>query len=421
MSLATRTMSPMHYLARISQGLYIWSPTWVSNLLNPSFAAGGIKKIITSSVRSRQPVRLAWPYERLIRERAIALGQAIDNTTSKTYESALNSYLNFVKLHNLPLEPTPNILSLFTVYMAHQINPRSVASYLSGILQQLEPYFPEVQKSRSSPLVTRMLQGCLQAKSKPVSCKCALTLANLTTVLDYYNSSLQHDDLLFVAMLLTGFFALMRLGEMAYPDNPSIQDFCKVTKWSSLQLSGNQYFFHLLAGHKADRFFEGNLVIIRRQQLQHDPLHHFWQYLFSQDRVLSSISSPLWLTEAGDIPTRSFLIHCLRQFFGSDVGGQSMRAGGATSLTENGTPSSLIQSIGRWASMAFQIYVHKNPILIHALLLGPPLGFQHCMFLVLSFISFLFFPFLSVHLMIFAAPHITLCFFHHILALFFYF
>ena len=263
--------------------------------------------MISSSVRSRQPVRQAWTYERLIRERAIALGQAIDNTTSKTYGSALNSYLNFVKLHNLPLEPTPHTLSLFTVYMAHHINPKSVASYLSGISQQLEPYFPEIRKARSSPLVTRTLQGCLWAKSKPVSRKRALTLADLDTVIDHYHSSLQHDDLLFVAMLLTGFFALMRLGEMAYPDDPSIQDFRKVTKRASVLVSTDQYSFHL-PGHKADRFFEGNLIIVCKQQLQHNPLHHFQQYLLSRDRILP-FSSPLWLTEAGNIPTRSFFIH----------------------------------------------------------------------------------------------------------------
>jgi hypothetical protein len=64
-------------------------------------------------------------------------------------------------------------------------------------------------------------------------------------------------------MLLTGFFALMQLGELAYPDDRSIQDFRKVTKRSSVQLSDDQYSFHL-PGHKADRFFEGNLVIVRK-------------------------------------------------------------------------------------------------------------------------------------------------------------
>lgn len=37
----------------------------------------------------------------------------------------------------------------------------------------------------------------------------------------------------------------------------------------------------------------------------------------------------------------------LRQFFDNDVGGQSMRAGGATSLAENGVAPHIIQGIGR--------------------------------------------------------------------------
>lgn len=98
--------------------------------------------MITSPIRARQPLRQAWTCERLLRECTIALGQAIDNSTWKNYRSALNSYLNFIKLHNFPLEPTPNTLSLFTVYMCHHIKPTSVATYLSGICQQLEPYFP---------------------------------------------------------------------------------------------------------------------------------------------------------------------------------------------------------------------------------------------------------------------------------------
>ena len=47
-----------------------------------------------------------------------------------------------------------------------------------------------------------------------------------------------------------------------------------------------------------------------------------------------------------------------------------MRAGGATSLAENGVPPHLIQAIGRWASSAFQIYIRKNAVLLQALLFG---------------------------------------------------
>jgi hypothetical protein len=62
---------------------------------------------------------------------------------STTYSSALNSYLAFTRLHNFPTEPTEDTLSFFVVFMSRHINPRSVSTYLSGIAQQLEPFFPD--------------------------------------------------------------------------------------------------------------------------------------------------------------------------------------------------------------------------------------------------------------------------------------
>ena len=70
----------------------------------------------------------------------------------------------------------------------------------------------------------------------------------------------------------------------------------------------------------------------------------------------------------GAVPTRHFFVSRLRRYFDRDVAGQSMRAGGATSLAENGIPPSLIQLIGRWTSDAFFIYIRKSPVLIQALL-----------------------------------------------------
>lgn len=165
--------------------------------------------MIQSLTKPRQPPRTAWPRDRLLRERAIALGLAIDTSTLNTYSSALNSYLTFVRLHSLPVEPTPETLSFFIVFMSHHIEPRSVSSYLSGICQQLEPYFPNVRPSRHTPLVDRTMKGCLRLKSSPTKRKRALTLSDLQTVLSALSNSTSHDDLLFQAMLLTGFFGLM--------------------------------------------------------------------------------------------------------------------------------------------------------------------------------------------------------------------
>lgn len=327
--------------------------------------------MIQSAVKSKQRPRLAWTRERLLRERSLALGQAIDTSTWKNYGSALNSYLAFVRIHHFPVEPTPDTLSFFIVYMCHHIRPKSVDSYLSGISQQLEPYFPSIREIRRSMLCKRTLTGCKRLRGVPTHRKRALTMDDLHLVIDHYSASTSHNDLLFVSQLLTGFFALMRLGELVISDDKSLFDHRKITTRTSATISNDDYRF-FLPSHKADKFFEGNIVIIQRHQSGTstiDPLSRFKQYLSSRDRLFP-FSSDLWLRADGSRPTRSFFIRRMKLFFKSDVAGQSMRSGGATSLAEHGTPPHLIQAIGRWASSAFQIYIRKNPVLLQALLFG---------------------------------------------------
>ena len=322
---------------------------------------------MTSMTRkTRQPARTAWSRERLIHERAIALGNVIDRSTLSNYTSALNSYLNFVKLHDLPVEPTPDTLSFYTVYMCHHVNPRSVNTYLSGISQQLETHFPAVKEARNSPIVRRTLQGCMRMRGSATTRKRALTVDDLHVVVNHYTTSPTHDNLLFLAMIFTGFFGLLRLGELSFPDDTSLQNWKKVTRRNTVSIQPDRYEF-LLPGHKADRFFEGNKIIIPALRFSHRPLHHFQHYITSRDTI-HPVASPLWLTEAGTIPTRSFFINRLHLFFKNDVAGHSMRAGGATSLAEHGVSPAIIQASGRWASDAFLVYIRKNPTLLQGFL-----------------------------------------------------
>ena len=178
--------------------------------------------MIDSGVRSRQQHHLSWTRERLLHERAIALGQAINVSTWKNYGSALNSYLTFVCIHNLPVEPTADSISFFTVFMCHHIKPNSVNTYLLGIFQQLKPYYPSVREIRKSII-------CKRARGTPTNQKRALTLHNLQVVIDYYAISTSHDDLLSLSLLLTGFFTLMRLGKLTIPYDKSLFDHRKIT------------------------------------------------------------------------------------------------------------------------------------------------------------------------------------------------
>ncbi|SJL10798.1 uncharacterized protein ARMOST_14192 [Armillaria ostoyae] len=289
-----------------------------------------------------------------------------DTGTAHTYTSALNSYIAFCQLHNFPIQPTEDTLSFFVVYMSYHIKPKSVDTYLSGICNQLEHYFPDVRAVRKSLLVKRTLKGCMRLRGTAVKRKLPLSRPQLQEVLDKINPPTSHDDLLFISMILTGFYGLLRLAEISMPDSKELRDWKKFTRRRSVHVEEDHYSFWLPA-HKADTAFEGNKIIIKHRDAV-DPRAPFIKYLASRDKLFP-IHPLLWVRSNGDCPTRGWFIRKLRTVFPDKrIAGQSMRAGGATALAEDGTAPHIIQATGRWSSDAFQIYIRKNPVLLQAIL-----------------------------------------------------
>ena len=234
-------------------------------------------------------------------------------------------------MHNMPVEPTTDTLSLYTVYMCHHIKPDLVDTYLLGICHQLKPYFPHVWEIQKSCLVHCTLEGCKWLQGTLTVRKWALTIADLDLVCTTHSHNPTHDNLLFCTQLCVGFFTLMCL---TWPDDSNLCDPCKVTKYNSIVINDSSFQF-FLPGHKANKFFTENTIILCCNPFPCDLMLLFHLYIHSCN-CLFPLSSPLWLKSNGDIPTRSFFMRQLQGFFDKDVGGQSMRAGGATSLAENG-------------------------------------------------------------------------------------
>jgi hypothetical protein len=231
------------------------------SLSTPSTDAGGYGVMTSAPHVSRQPHRAPWTRERLSHERAVVLGSAIDASSTASYNSALQSYLSFCRSHDFPIEPTPDTLSFYTVYMSHHIKPASVDSYLSGICNQLEPFYPNARQNWRHHLVACTLRGCKKLRAAATIRKWPLRPSEIGALHDQYFSG-DHDDLLFFTILTVGFHALMRLGELVWPDKKSLQDYRKVTKRHSVELLPEGFSF-FLPGHKADQFFEGNLIIVQ--------------------------------------------------------------------------------------------------------------------------------------------------------------
>jgi hypothetical protein len=308
--------------------------------------------------------------DRFLNERSITLGYSLDSSSFGTYTSALNSYLTFCQLHHFPVDPTPDTLSFYVVFLSSHINPRSVNSYLSGICRQLEPFYPEVRQNRKSVLVARTMAGCMRRFGTPIKRKAPFSHADLQTVLESIGHTPTHDDLLFASLILTGFHALMRLGELVFPDKRTLRNYRKISLHHTVSLLPHQYSF-FLPSHKADRFFEGNTIVIQKLAAPTDPYCPFVTYLKSRDQLFP-LHPELWLTFQGCVPTRHWFLSRLRLLFPNSYAGQSIRSGGATSLAQAGVDLDTIQAVGRWSSPAFRIYIRKNPVVLHALLHGRP-------------------------------------------------
>jgi len=317
----------------------------------------------------RQPLRLPWACVWLIHEQGITLGCAINASSSTSYSSTLKSYLFFCHSHDFPIDPTPDTLSFFTVYMSHHIKLSSVNSYLSSICNQLEPFFPDVHCNRQHPLVTRTLCGCKKLHALPTSHKQPLSCAELGTLCDLHMSG-SHNDMLFFTQLVVGFHALLFLGELVWPDNASLHDYRKVMKRHTVELLPLGFSF-FLPGHKVDHFFKGNHVILQWLATPDDPDAAFWLYLCSQDNHFP-LHLPLWLHTDGSIPTWGWFMQCLWHHFPSDIMGHSLCAGIATALAQVGIPPNIFQATGCWASDTFQVYIHQHPVLLTTLLYRKP-------------------------------------------------
>ena len=128
----------------------------------PTCIVGAAALMFHVTQTSKQPKREAWMMERFINERSISLGFSLDASSYGNYTSALNSYLTFCNLHNFPIDPTPDTLLFYVVFLSTHIKPDSVNSYLSGICRQLEPFFPDIRHNRKSILVSRTMTGCMR-------------------------------------------------------------------------------------------------------------------------------------------------------------------------------------------------------------------------------------------------------------------
>ncbi|KAI5987696.1 hypothetical protein EDD15DRAFT_2110077, partial [Pisolithus albus] len=211
----------------------------------------------------------------------------------------------------------------------------------AGIVNELEPFYPSAREVRQSRIVARTLQGAFRHFSSPLNQKQPLTREHLRLVMEHTPCPISFDDLLFRALLETGFFGLNRVGELTWPDKTEQRDYSKLSWRHSVILEAESYQF-ILGWEKSDTHFEGNKVVVQRSASQPDPVETFTHYLITHDQLFPCCPQ-LWLRRDGSVPLHGWFVRKLHTFLPSSISGHSMRAGGTTSLAAAGVPPAQIQ------------------------------------------------------------------------------
>ena len=253
---------------------------------------------------------------------------AIEQSTRKGYSTSIKSYIRFCLIHNLPLNPTPQNLARYIAYVSQYIN--SAPQYLSGIRHFLLEFFPDFDDNRSSTLVQATIRGSKKVRANPIRRKLPLRTSHLQTFLDLSNNSKTFDDLLFITIISCAFYGCHRIGELVQRNNQSLFDWRKIVKRASLSFPDDYYAQYHLPYHKSDPFYHGTDVRF----------------------VLQGIANPITLLQ--QYCHRRDSIHGLRAAL-------FLHENGATFYASPGLNESIIQSLGRWSSSAWKIYLRDHP------------------------------------------------------------
>ena len=119
--------------------------------------------------------------------------------------------------------------------------------------------------------------------------------------------------------------------------------------------------FVLIKHSKTDPFRQGVTLVLGRTGKLLCPVAAMMHYL----SIRGSCSGPLFRFGDGSLLTRGRFVSELKKALAkaginaSQFNGHSFRIGAATTAAEKGIEDSIIQTLGRWKSTAYLLYVHE--------------------------------------------------------------
>ena len=307
---------------------------------------------------------------------------ALTDSTHKTYRAAKRRYIKFCS--DFALSPFPATESTLCYYVAclgqQGLAHSSIKTYLSGVRQvQISLGLPEPAFS-NMPRLRQVLRGVQRVRGREPRPRLPITPNILRKIRKIWLGEKEtYDNLMLWAVSATTFFSFCRAGEMVVERESAYDPDCHLS-YRDLAVDNPiapTIISLLLRRSKTDQVQKGVRVVIGRTGDEICPVTALLRYL----AVRGDGPGPLFIQANGKPLTKARFVTEVRaaltkaKFPAQSYAGHSFRIGAATTAAAAGLEDSLIQTLGRWKSAAYLLYVRIDPHRLAAV--SPSLANSH--------------------------------------------
>ena len=276
----------------------------------------------------------------------------------------MSSYLNFCSDSNSKPFPTFENLLLFYVATLSQrgLKGATIKSYLAAIRYTQISLGMGNPQICSMPRLEYVVKGAHKASAGPTRTCLPITPDILRAMQSFWNQTPNrfNASMLWAASCMS-FYGFLRSGEVVVASATAFDPSADLSYGDvAVDNVESPHFLSVrIKTSKTDPFREGVTVYLGVTGCSLCPVTAILSYMV----LRGGDSGPFFLFENGDYLSRDRFVRDLRSALSAvscrpqDYACHSYRIGAATAAARAGVADSLIQTLGRWQSSAFQLYI----------------------------------------------------------------